>query len=234
MSRDTAREKFRFETEKPPLVKVCGLTQVDNAMAVAEAGPDLIGLVFFPKSPRNVSLSQAGRISRALPSRIAACGVFVDAHYDTVMATAEACGLAAVQLHGTESPQTAVNLSRQGLIVIKAFFATRNPTLDLVKDYPGIDYYLAEYGKGVLPGGNAEVWDYGMVKGSGENVPLVLAGGLSPENVAMAVACAHPSMVDASSSLESAPGIKDIPKVTAFIQNAKAGLPAPADCQGKD
>jgi len=223
MSRQIDPKKYRFKTGAPPLVKICGLTRVDNALAVARAGADLIGLVFFPKSPRNVSLSKAREICQALPPHIACCGVFVNADYDTVMATAESCGLAAVQLHGTESPKTAEYLSKQGLIVIKAFFATRNPRLDTVEDYPFIDYYLAEYGKGTLPGGNAEVWDYGMVKGSCKTVPLVLAGGLSPENIATAVALAEPAMVDASSCLESAPGIKDINKVTAFIKNAGTG-----------
>lgn len=221
MSED--RKKFQFPPGPRPLVKVCGLTQVDNALAVAEAGADLIGLVFFPKSPRDVSLSRAGEISRALPSRIATCGVFVDADYDTVMATAESCGLDAVQLHGTESPETAARLSDQGLIVIKAFFAARDPKLNTVGDYPGIDFYLAEYGRGVLPGGNAEEWDYGMVNGAGAQVPLVLAGGLSPDNVAAAVARANPAILDASSSLESAPGFKDVRKVRTFITNARTG-----------
>ncbi len=223
MSCHTVEKKFKLPQKNAPLVKICGLTQVDNAIATAEAGPDLIGLVFFPKSPRNVSLSQARQISLALPSHIAACGVFVDADYDAVMTTAESCSLAAVQLHGTESPETAARLSAQGLIVIKAFFATRSPKLDTVKDYPCIDYYLAEYGKGILPGGNAEVWDYGMVKGTGGPVPLVLAGGLSPENIAMAISQVKPAIVDASSSLESAPGVKDIKKVKAFVQNAGTG-----------
>lgn len=224
MTGNAVPRKFNFRGGPGPLVKICGLTRVDNALDVAAAGPDLIGLVFFPKSPRNVSVTQAADISRALPPNIAACGVFVDADYGTVMKTAQSCGLSAVQLHGTESPETAARLSGQGLIVIKAFFATRPPRLDTVADYPGIDFYLAEYGKGILPGGNAEVWDYGMVNGRKEQVPLVLAGGLGPENVAAAVAQAKPRAVDASSSLESAPGIKDIEKVRTFIRNVRSPL----------
>lgn len=147
--------------------------------------------------------------------------MFVDNNYDTVLKTAKACRLKAVQLHGTESPKMAANLSDQGLLVIKAFFAARPPKLEAVGEYPRIDVYLAEYGKGILPGGNAETWDYGMVKATESRIPLMLAGGLSPDNVAQAVADASPWAVDASSSLESAPGVKNLDRVKAFIQSAR-------------
>ena len=207
------------------LIKICGLTRVDNALGVARAGADLIGLVFFPKSPRNVSPDRAREIACALPHDVGACGVFVDADYDAVQKTAEHCRLKAVQLHGTESPDMAAKLSEQGLLVIKAFFAARHPKLDTVADYPCIDFYLAEYGKGILPGGNAESWDYGMVRETGGRVPLMLAGGLSPDNVARAIAQASARGVDASSSLESEPGLKDLDKVKTFIRNARAAAP---------
>lgn len=213
------RKKITLPRTEAPLVKVCGLTQVDNALACESAGADLIGLVFFPKSPRHLRIPQAKAITAALT--VPACGVFVNESYDTIMKTAEACDLKAAQLHGQEPPDLAHSLSAQGLLVIKAFFAARKPDLAQVKAYPRLDFFLAEYGKGILPGGNAEVWDYSLVSGSSDLPPLMLAGGLSPANVRQAVAQASPRAVDASSSLEAAPGIKDLEKVRAFIAAAK-------------
>ena len=204
------------------LVKICGLTQVDNALDCARAGADLIGLVFFPKSPRHVTIERAKAISSALP--VPTCGVFVDADTNTILETARSCELSAVQLHGHEPPDMVATLKKSGLLVIKAFFAARSPGLDRVSDYPDIDFYLAEYGKGSLPGGNAETWDYGLASGAATLKPLMLAGGLTPGNVAQAVGRSGARAVDASSSLESAPGFKDITRVTAFIRNARAAV----------
>ncbi len=215
--------KWQSSTTKRPLVKICGLTQVENALDCFRAGADMIGLVFFRKSPRNLSFFQAKEITRALPDHILTCGVFVDAEYSTIMETAEICGIRAAQLHGTESPELVERLSGQGLVVIKAFFATREPKLSRTEDYPCADFCLAEYGKGVLPGGNAETWNYGLASDLNTRVPLMLAGGLTPDNVGEAVSQTNPIAVDASSGVEQAPGIKDIKKVRAFISAAKAG-----------
>ncbi|MCG8632884.1 MAG: phosphoribosylanthranilate isomerase [Desulfobacterales bacterium] len=214
--------KWQPVTSTRPLVKICGLTRVDNALDCVRAGADMIGLVFFKKSPRNLSLSQAREIVRALPDPVLTCGVFVDAGYDEIMETAENTGFKAAQLHGSESPELAEKLSGQGLVVIKAFFAARMPGLSMAEQYPAADFCLAEYGKGILPGGNAEAWDYGMASDLNTRVPLMLAGGLTPENVGDAVSRTGPAAVDASSGVEKAPGIKEVEKVKAFIRAAKA------------
>ncbi len=204
------------------LVKICGLTLVDNALDCVKAGADIIGLVFFEKSPRHVSTTTAREIARALPQSVPACGVFVNETFDTIMQTVSACGLEIVQLHGAETPELADRLSAQNLVVTKAFFAARPPKLCETEKYKSADFCLAEYGKGILPGGNAETWDYDQALEMAKKVRLMLAGGLNPENVADAVARTHPHAVDVSSGVEKAKGIKDISKVKAFIRAAKS------------
>lgn len=204
------------------LVKICGLTLVDNALDCVNAGADIIGLVFFEKSPRNVSTARAREISRALPKEVPACGVFVNETFDTIMQTVSDCGLKIVQLHGAETPELSERLSAQDLVVTKAFFAARSPGLYETEKYQSTDFCLAEYGKGILPGGNAETWDYTQALDMAKKVRLMLAGGLTCENVADAVARIHPYAVDVSSGVEKAKGIKDISKVKEFIRAAKS------------
>lgn len=204
------------------LVKICGLTLVDNALECVNAGADIIGLVFFEKSPRNVGTAQAREIARALPKEVPACGVFVNESFDTIMQTVSDCGLEIIQLHGAEPPELADRLSAQNLVVTKAFFATRPPVLCDTEKYGSADFYLAEYGKGILPGGNAETWDYDQALDMSKRVRLMLAGGLTCENVADAVARIQPYAVDVSSGVEKEKGVKDIAKVKAFIRAAKS------------
>jgi phosphoribosylanthranilate isomerase/indole-3-glycerol phosphate synthase/phosphoribosylanthranilate isomerase len=204
------------------LVKICGLTLVDNALDCVDAGADIIGLVFFEKSPRHVSMDKACEIARALPKEVPACGVFVDETFDTIMQIVSACDLKIVQLHGAETPELADRLSAQNLVVTKAFFAARPPGLCDTGHYKTADFCLAEYGKGILPGGNAETWDYDQALDMAKKVRLMLAGGLTCENVADAVSRIHPHAVDVSSGVEKAKGIKDIAKVKDFIRAAKS------------
>jgi phosphoribosylanthranilate isomerase len=199
-----------------PQVKICGLTRVDEAVACARAGADAIGLVFYPPSPRHVSVATAREITDALPASVARVGVFVDAEVDTVLETARAAGLTAAQLHGRETPAMVARLKAAGLTVIKALFAAKTPGLELAPTY-GADAVLLEQGAGPLPGGNAETWDYGLARRLALGPPLILAGGLDPDNVAAAVAKAKPDAVDLSSGVESAPGRKEIPRVERFM-----------------
>lgn len=204
------------------LVKICGLTRVDNALDCVNAGADIIGLVFFEKSPRHISMDKARKIARALPQEVPACGVFVDETFDTIMQTVSACNLKIVQLHGAETPELVKRLSAKNLVVTKAFFAARPPKLGDTEYYESADFCLAEYGKGILPGGNAEAWDYGQALEMAKRVRLMLAGGLTCENVADAVSSIRPRAVDVSSGVEKAKGIKDISKVKEFIRAAKS------------
>ncbi len=204
-----------------PQVKVCGLTNIEQAMKCAELGADAIGFVFYPKSPRNLTEDMAREICWALPSEVKKVGVFVNETFSNIMRKAEHCNLYAVQLHGQESPQFVSQLCSENLMVIKALFTEREPHLEDVSGYTA-SAYLAECGKGVLPGGNALAWSWEKAKSFGENDPLILAGGLSPDNVSHAVAACMPDAVDVSSGVESGPGQKNIVKVEAFL-NAVAG-----------
>jgi phosphoribosylanthranilate isomerase len=200
-----------------PQVKICGLTRVEEALACARAGADAIGLVFFPPSPRHVSSSTAGEIAAALPETVAKVGVFVNETRDAVLETARTAGLTAVQLHGDETPAMVSELKSAGLTVIKALFAAKAPGLELADTFDA-DAVLFEQGAGALPGGNAETWDYGLARRQTLGPPLILAGGLDPDNVGGAIAAALPDAIDLSSGVEAGPGRKQIEKVKRLME----------------
>ncbi len=190
-------------------------------MACVNTGADAIGLVFHLASPRNVSIRQAADIAKVLPEDIMITGVFVDESFEFIMERVCACHLKAVQLHGNESPDFVQKLSAEGMIVIKALFAAREPHLSRADLYNNAHAILVEYGRGALPGGNAEAWNWELVRtaatGSSKNQKIIVAGGVTPENVLQAVELADPWGVDLSSGVESSPGRKDIEKVEKLI-----------------
>lgn len=205
-----------------PWIKICGLTDPVTAKACADLGADALGLVFFEKSPRNVSVEQAASISRALPPSAIPIGVFVDQNYDAIMKKTCQCGLKGVQLHGNEPPCLVEKLQDEGLVVIKALFAAQTPRLESYPDYIHASFILVEYGKGVLPGGNAESWDYSMCRNLSQKTGLVLAGGLDSSNVTKAVKDVCPLGIDVSSGVEKAPGVKDMKKTEQFIRTVRS------------
>jgi phosphoribosylanthranilate isomerase len=196
------------------------LTQPRQARDCADLGADAIGLVFFPKSPRNVTVGQARTIVAALPPTVAAVGVFVNASFDFVMERVIRCGLSMAQLHGREEPELVLRLLNEGVGVIKALFVDGTPGLNDAGAYRA-DAFLVECAKGPLPGGNAMVWDWGTARDFGTCHPLVLAGGLAPDNVADAIGAARPAAVDASSGLEASPGVKNLDKVARMLAAVK-------------
>ena len=199
-----------------PQIKICGITRVSDELSCATLGADALGFVFYPKSPRYVDQNKVREISQALPKEIKTVGVFVDESFSSIMQTVEKCGLSAVQLHGSETPQLAADLRKENLIVIKALFLEKSPSIEEAKNYEA-SAFIVEYGKGALPGGNALSWDWEKAKTVGENYPLILAGGLSPDNILTAISLCSPDAVDISSGVESSYGIKDISKVESFI-----------------
>lgn len=208
-----------------PQIKICGLTRPDQARACAQLGADAIGLVFHEKSPRNVTLQQAAAIKEALPSGVAAVGVFVNPSRDALIQTVDRCSLDIVQLHGTESPGFVEAVKKEfDAPVIKALFTSRTPGLGDAGSYAAAGY-LVECGQGLMPGGNAMAWDWSIAKTFARLYPMILAGGLAPENVARAIGDCLPDAVDASSSLEAGPGLKDLEKVEAFINQVKRTKP---------
>jgi phosphoribosylanthranilate isomerase len=199
-----------------PQVKICGLTRVQQALQCADLGADAIGFVFYPKSPRHLTDDQAKKICMALPERVKKVGVFVNESFSSIMNHVERCHLSIAQLHGQESPELVRRLCNQNIQVIKAFFIDGNPSLKDAENYPA-SAFLVECAQGKLPGGNALQWNWDQAKSFGEKHPLIIAGGLSPENVSHAIKVSSPHAVDVSSGVESSPGNKDIDKVSLFL-----------------
>jgi phosphoribosylanthranilate isomerase len=210
------RAAASMEKRETVQVKVCGLTRVDEAVACGEAGARAVGCVFYAKSPRCVAAATARAIRRALPPEVACVGVFVDEPFEGILEMAARTGFTAVQLHGSESPEVIQLLRREGLFVVKALFADRAPGIEAGPQYSA-SAFLVECGRGALPGGNAQEWDWSKAGPFAERHPLILAGGLTPENAAQAVRAALPDAVDVSSGVEAVPGRKDIRKVEQFI-----------------
>jgi phosphoribosylanthranilate isomerase len=214
----TASEKKNGEAGAPGrvAVKICGLTSAAQAEQCLRLGADAVGCVFYPPSPRHVSDETAAAICRAVSPDAIPVGVFVDEGFDAVMRKVATCGLGAVQLHGREAPELVRRLRGEGVRVIKALFFGGRPEPETAGRYPA-DAFLVECAKGPLPGGNAMQWDWASARPLGAVHPVILAGGLSPGNVAEAIAAARPSAVDVSSGVEASPGKKDLGKVAAFV-----------------
>jgi phosphoribosylanthranilate isomerase len=197
-------------------IKICGITIVEDALACAAMGADAIGLVFYPKSPRYVSMDQAAMISSVLPPAIARVGVFVNESYETIISAVSACGLSAVQLHGQEPPELVKKLSNHNFNVIKCLYLKGSPAIDAAASY-NTGSFLLECSAGKLPGGNAMTWDWSGAREFAQNHPTIIAGGLNPENIAEAIRAALPDAVDVSSGVEALPGRKDRNMVRDFI-----------------
>jgi len=200
-----------------PQVKICGLTDVDQALGCVRLGASAIGCVFYPKSPRYVSERRAREVVESLPAGVKSVGVFFNETFPAIMRKVERCGLTAVQLHGQETPELVRELKQERLLVIKALFVKQDPLITAADKYTA-DAFLVEYAQAALPGGNALAWEWGQAGVMDRKRPLILAGGLEPDNVWEAVGACLPSAVDISSGVESAPGVKDLNKVGAFIR----------------
>lgn len=200
-----------------PQIKICGLTRADEAKQCTELGADAIGLVFFKKSPRNLNRDQAQEIVKSLPDHVSKVGVFVNETFDFIMEHVNSCGLSAIQLHGKEAPDLVNRLTDTHLTVIKCLYMENEPFLTAADSY-NASAYLVECKKGLLPGGNALSWNWGKAKTFGKSHPFILAGGLTPESVRMAISEASPDAVDISSGVEKSPGRKDMSKVKSFIE----------------
>lgn len=201
-------------------IKVCGITNLEDALAAVELGADALGFNFYRRSPRYVAPEDARRIVEQLPGAVMSVGVFVnEGEPEEVASVADAVGLTMVQLHGDESPQYCRAL--RGRFVIKALRATDDFDPQSVREYETDAILLDAYTSGAR-GGTGRVVDWEVAKRVRELVPqLFLAGGLSPENVAAAIAVVEPYAVDACSSLESAPGRKDRERMRAFVAAAR-------------
>jgi phosphoribosylanthranilate isomerase len=200
------------------IVKICGITNSDDARAATKHGADALGFIFHESSPRFVPLDTAARIAQELPSHVVKVGVFADAPADTVLRAIAGCGLNLLQFHGEESPEYC---GQFGLMTMKAFRIKDAKSLQNLAQYPTDAWLLDSYVADKLGGTGATFnWELAReAKSMGR--PIFLAGGLTPDNVADAVRAVQPYGVDVSSGVEAVPGKKDLEKVRKFIQAAK-------------
>ena len=201
------------------MVKVCGITNPADARVAAEAGADAVGFI-FAASPRLVDAEEARRISIALPEDVLKVGVFVNAPPEEVMRTASEAGLDMAQLHGDETPETVAAVRAGGLPVMKALRVRNAEALADVERFDA-DLILLDAYSEKARGGTGERFDWGVAKSLKGRGNIVISGGLAPENVREAVEFFEPYGVDASSSLEDAPGEKNEESVRRFIVAAK-------------
>jgi phosphoribosylanthranilate isomerase len=197
-------------------VKICGITRVEDALAAAAAGADAIGLVFAEASPRLVSVEQARAIIDALPPFITVVGLFVDAPAARIREVLGQLPLDLLQFHGRETPEDCRQFGRP---YIKAVHMAPGAELAAeARRYAQAAGLLLDAYDPKLAGGTGEAFDWTRVPGD-IGKPVILAGGLTPENVARAVQIARPYAVDVSSGVEQSKGIKDAAKIAAFIRN---------------
>ncbi|WP_420566709.1 phosphoribosylanthranilate isomerase [Thalassovita sp.] len=208
-------------------VKICGLSQPEHVHAAADAGAAYVGFVFFPKSPRNVSIELARDLAVEAPLGLAKVALTVNADDAALDAIMDAVPLDMLQLHGKETPERVAEIrARYGLPVMKAIGISEEADLEQISLYGGVADQLlvdAKAPKGAdLPGGNGLSFDWRLVNRKYWPRPWMLAGGLTPDNVALAVQMTGARQVDVSSGVESAPGVKDTALIRAFVQAALA------------
>jgi len=197
------------------LVKICGITNLDDALAAVDAGADALGFNFYPRSPRYITPETARAICERLPAEVLTVGVFVNEELDAVEKTASAAGISALQLHGTESQEYCNALKDK--YVIKVFATGSEFQPETVLDYEVQAVMLDAFDKERF-GGTGNLSNWSIARQTRELFPrLFLAGGLSPDNVAEAIDQVDPYAVDACSSIERAPGLKDHLRMRAFI-----------------
>ena len=208
-------------------VKICGLTSADHVDAAARAGAAYGGFVFFAKSPRHLSLAQARALASHAPLGLAKVALVVDAEDAFLDDLTAQVPLDMLQLHGHETPDRVRAVkARYGLPVMKAVGVADASDLDSLESYLKVADQLLVDAKpprnADLPGGNGLAFDWRLIAGRRWPIPWMLAGGLSPQNVAEAIAMTGARQVDVSSGVESAPGVKDAARISAFVAAAQA------------
>ena len=209
---------------KRTLVKVCGITRPEDGLLAAEAGADAVGFVFYSMSPRKVDVAQARAIARVLPPFVLRVGVFVDAPPGEMARVADAVGLDLLQLHGDEPLESLENLPRRALKAVRVGPGfTSEEAVQYADRAAGIVVDTRLVGETVMPGGTGVPFDWSLVRGLRDEVSfLMLAGGLSPENVAAAIGEVRPHAVDVSSAVERLPGRKDPDRLRTFVEVVRA------------
>jgi phosphoribosylanthranilate isomerase len=207
-------------------VKICGITNINDGMNALEAGADLLGFIFYSRSPRYVTREHVRDISNALregrlDTNLRTVGVFVDEPLEEVVHTMSVCNLSFAQLHGTESPEYVNALRDHGISTFKALRIASAADLAPMARYACSTFVLDTYVPGQL-GGTGTTFDWSLAVAAKNHGRVILAGGLHPDNVARAVRLVQPWAVDVSSGVEIAPGQKDVGKMVHFVRCAKS------------
>ena len=208
--------------------KICGLTELEDARLAVDCGADALGFVFAP-SPRRISPERAAEIIAGLPASVVTVGLFVNEEPETVRRVVAVSGVSAVQLHGDEPPAAVAELARCGRLrrgdfgpVIKALRVAGADSLDAIESYPEASAFLLDAYCHDRPGGTGQRFDWALARQAvARGRPIILAGGLDPDNVARAIAEVRPFAVDVSSGVEASPGRKDPEKLRRFLRVVK-------------
>jgi phosphoribosylanthranilate isomerase len=217
-------------------VKICGITRLDDAALAVELGAWAVGMVLYEPSPRKCSLTEAQSITAALRRRVELCGVFVNAHMEEVVDVSEQLGLTLLQLHGDEGPSFCAEAARRtGARVVKALQVSGIGDIrDAARfhtDFHLLDARSTVPGRDGLRGVTGETFDWKLLAGRRSKTPLILSGGLGPDNVTEAIERVHPFAVDTATATESAPGRKDPVKLRDFfaaVERTHAPVGSPA------
>lgn len=214
------------------LIKICGLSTPETLEAALEAGADMVGFVRFPKSPRHVTLDLGHRLSLQARGRAKRVVLLVDPGDEDVAQAVEALKPDLIQLHGHESPARVAEIrSMVNRPVMKALGIAEKGDLEALAPYADASEHILLDAKPprtaeALPGGNGVSFDWKLLNGLDPALPIMLSGGLNPDNVAEAIRLTHPKAVDVSSGVESSPGLKDAGKIKAFVQAARTAFAA--------
>jgi phosphoribosylanthranilate isomerase len=209
-------------------LKFCGITRLDDAELAVAAGAWAIGLIFWPRSPRRAELDAVAEIAAAVKRRAEVAGVFVNATLDHVAQTADAIGLTMLQFHGDEGPAYCAEAARRtGAKVIKAGRVRSGADVQALTTFH-TDYHLLDSYIAGVPGGTGETFSWEIARAHRGRIPVILSGGLTPDNVADAIAAVHPYAVDVASGVELSPGRKDPEKLQAFAAAVRSTTLAPA------
>jgi phosphoribosylanthranilate isomerase len=202
-------------------IKICGVTRAEDALAAVRLGADALGFNFWPGSRRHLNSAVAREIIALLPPFVTSVGVFVNQPEGEMRAIAAEAGIQVFQLHGDEPPELCARLP---LPVVKAIPVDQVRSLSRLLSYEVSAFLLDTPSRGY--GGSGEPFDWSLAEGVSEVAPVILAGGLTPENVAEAIRAVRPYAVDVASGVESSPGVKDMDKMSRFVSAVrKAGLP---------
>jgi phosphoribosylanthranilate isomerase len=200
-----------------PIVKICGVTRVQDAIVATMLGADLIGLNLFPKSPRSITLAKAREIADSVRGKVQLVGVFVNTPTAQVMAAIDLLGLDLAQLHGDEWPEEVQALGRRAIKVFRSLPVTETH----LARFPSVWGYLVDTPNPKLFGGTGVVWDWSSLRAVNSPRPILVAGGIGPDNARRALAESGATGLDVNSGVEAAPGIKSAAKLQRLFEELK-------------